>query len=148
MEGSATHERIGELHGLLAAEVRALDPDVVLATESPALWQTFDGIERLAASAKVLLARRVEDSHAWKRAGYKSPAEYLAAKAGVTTGRARGDLETSKRLGAQPSLSEACRRGEVSATQAEAISGAAAADPSRGSPGGVGQAVHAGRAAG
>ncbi len=120
---------VDEVEATLAAGVGGLDPDVVLATEAPALWCALDRVERLATSAKVLLARRVADSWEWKKAGYKSAAEYLAAKAGTTTGRARSELETSKRLSGQPNLDEACRKGEVSATQAEAISAAAAADP-------------------
>lgn len=129
MDGPVTIGWVAEQQAALAAGVAVLDPDAVLATEAPAMWQSFDRIERLAASAKTLLARRVDDSGIWKRNGHRSPADYLAGKAGTTTARARGDLETSKRLPHQPTLSESCRHGDLSPAQAEAVSGAAAADP-------------------
>ena len=51
---------------------------------------------RQVAAAKALLARRVEDSLVWKREGFRSAAEYLAAHGGTSLGaRARraGDVE-------------------------------------------------------
>ena len=93
------------------------------------MWEAFDRIERLAAAAKVLLARRVADSRVWAGHGFRSPVEFLARQAGTTTGRARGDLDASQRLCGQPVLSEACRRGVLSPAQVEAVSEAAVVDP-------------------
>jgi hypothetical protein len=93
------------------------------------MWQAFDGIERLAASAKTLLAARVDESGIWQRAGDRSAPEYLARKSGSALGAARTSLETSKRVRTLPQTRSAMRRGELSRAQADEIAGAASADP-------------------
>ncbi len=118
------------LRAALAAGVGAMDPDAVLASEAPGLWAGLDGIERLAATAKTLLARRVADSRVWATEGYSGPAAYLARRSGTTPGRARETLEASKRLADQPVLSDAARAGELSAGQTALIADAVTADPS------------------
>lgn len=52
----AVRERLAGMRDL----VGQLEPDAVPLPEAPAMWQAFDGIERLAASAKTLLAARVD----------------------------------------------------------------------------------------
>src|SRR5438046_4100632 len=87
-------ETVGEVRDALAAIVAGLDPDSVALPVAPPVWEHFDAVERLAGAAKVLLARRVDESRAWRRAGYRSAAEYLAAKEGGSLGGARRQLET------------------------------------------------------
>ena len=94
------------------------------------MWQAFDGIERLAANAKTLLAARVEQAGEWKRAGARSAAEHLAKMSGTTTVAARRSLETSREVAELPEVADALRGGELSTTQVDAIAPAAAADPS------------------
>jgi hypothetical protein len=86
-------------------------------------------IEKLAAGAKLRMAKRVEESNEWRRGGHRSPAEYLARKSGTSTGSAQAELTTSARLESLPSVEDAVRDGELSAVQAAAIADAAAADP-------------------
>ena len=62
MEGRARH--LGDIECALSELVAGLDPDAVPLCEAPALWEQFDRVERLAASAKILLARRVDDAGA------------------------------------------------------------------------------------
>ena len=50
----------------------------------------------------MLLAPRVEAAGEWKRKGYRSAAEQLAADAGTSVSAARSMLETSKRVAEQP----------------------------------------------
>jgi hypothetical protein len=118
-------ERLEALRDL----VGRLEPEAVALPEAPAMWQAFDGIERLAASAKTLLAARVDESGIWQRAGDRSAPEYLARKSGSALGAARTSLETSKRVRALPQTRSAMRRGELSRAQADEIAGAASADP-------------------
>jgi hypothetical protein len=80
----------------LCVLVNALDPDAVPLFDSPDLWTAFDAIERRAAAAKTLLARRVEESCTWQRAGYRSAAEQLAGLSGSSVSSARTMLETSR----------------------------------------------------
>jgi hypothetical protein len=117
--------RADELCGIVAA----LDPDDVLASQAPKLWEAFDRIERLAGAAKILLARRVEDSKAHERDGLRTPAEYLAKLSGSSIAAGRGALATSKRIPDLLHTQEALRRGELSASQVEAIADAASHNP-------------------
>lgn len=121
----AVRERLAGMRDL----VGQLEPDAVPLSEAPAMWQAFDGIERLAASAKTLLAARVDESDVWQRAGDRSAPEYLARKSGSSLGAARNSLETSKRVRMLPHTRSAMRRGELSRTQADHIVDAAAAKP-------------------
>ena len=59
-----------------------LDPDAIPLCEVLASWKAFNKIERDAASAKTLLARRVEDGNTWHVAGFRSAEEQLAAIGG------------------------------------------------------------------
>src|SRR5947208_4236831 len=103
--------RVGELRAALADIVGALDPDALAPTSAPKLWQAFDAIERLAGGAKTLLARRVDDSMVWRHEGYRSAAEYLAAKGGSSVGAARRKLETSRKLPKAPATQRKLRQG-------------------------------------
>ncbi len=114
----------------LAALVAALDPDDVGLSESLDVWAEFDRIERLAASAKTLLAARVEEGGGWRRAGARSAAEHLAKVGGTSTSTARRSLESSKQLGRLTTVADAVRAGVLSVPQMDAIAGAAWADPS------------------
>jgi hypothetical protein len=53
----------------LAAVVAELVPDAVPAPSVVPLFERLDRIERLAATAKTLLARRVDESREWQRRG-------------------------------------------------------------------------------
>jgi hypothetical protein len=109
--------------------VGRLVPEAVPLPDAPIMWQAFDGIERLAASAKTLLAARVDESRVWQRAGHRSAPEYLARKSGGSLGAARTSLETSRRVRTLPQTRAAMQRGELSRAQADDIAGAASVDP-------------------
>ncbi len=60
-----------EVEGLrvaLAAGVRALDPELVLASEAPALWQAFDGASRLVKTASTSTVAELREACARTRA--------------------------------------------------------------------------------
>lgn len=86
-------------------------------------------IEKLAAGAKVRLARQAEASGQWRRAGYKSFPEWLARSTGTSSGAAQSTLDTSKRITDQPATETALRNGELSEGQANTVSDAANANP-------------------
>jgi hypothetical protein len=129
MFGSVGVEEVRERLATMRELVGGLEPDLVPLPEAPAMWQAFDAVERLASSAKTLLATRVDESGVWQRAGDRSAAEYLARKSGTSLGAARSSLETSKRVRDLPHTRSAMRRGELSRSQADEIAGAAAAKP-------------------
>jgi Domain of unknown function (DUF222) len=106
-----------------------LDPDAVPLCEALDLWKKFDSAERLAASAKTLLARRVEEAETWKKAGYRSAAEQLAVIGGSSIHAAKASLETSKHVCDLPKTAHAMRSGLLSVAKAEAIVSAATVAP-------------------
>jgi hypothetical protein len=109
--------------------VGRLDPDAVPFSEACDVWAAFDAVERLAVTAKILLARRVEDAGAWKREGSRSPAEQMAKLAGTSSSATKRMLETSKRVRKLPKTASAMRKGKLSGAKADAIADAAAVTP-------------------
>ena len=109
--------------------VGAFDPDAVQVHDVPGLWAELAAMDRLVASAKTLLARRMEDAQTWQPAGYRSAAEQLAAVSGSSVSAARNMLETSKQIEALPATADALRAGKLSAAKAEAIASAATVAP-------------------
>lgn len=86
-------------------------------------------VERMASSARVLLAKRAAESEQWKREGFRSAAEWLASQQGTSTGRAKADLDTSERLDGLQGTADALRDGLLSPDQAAAVSDAASVNP-------------------
>ncbi len=91
-----TSTTAGELKGSLtrivtetALIVGGLEPRDLPASQVPGLLDVFIALEKKAASGRILLAARAAESDRWKREGFSSQAEWLAAKQGTTTGRAR-----------------------------------------------------------
>jgi hypothetical protein len=118
-----SHERA------LAELCRELDPVSVPLADATAVYQSLARIERLAAGAKLRMAKRVEESNEWRRGGHRSAAEWLARASGTSTGSAHAELATSQRLATLPGTEDAVRDGELSTAQATAIADAASADP-------------------
>ena len=117
------------LHLEFQAMVSRFDPDAVHVHDIPGLWAELAAMDRLGASAKTLLARRMEDACTWQRAGYRSAAEQLAAVLGSSVSAARNLLETSKQIEALPATADALRAGKLSAPKAQAIASAATVAP-------------------
>jgi hypothetical protein len=109
--------------------VAELDADAIPLCEVLAAWKAFNRIERDAASAKTLLARRVEDGDTWRSAGFRSAAEQLAALAGSSVTSEKRAIETSRRVRKLPKTAAAMRRGKLSREKAEAIADAAKVAP-------------------
>jgi hypothetical protein len=114
----------------LRAMVRDFDPDRVSCDDAVALLDWFTEVERLAGAGKTLAAAKAGQGSAWREAGDRSAADWLAKKSGTTVGEARGLLETGAALPDAPATAAAFREGKLSGRQAAAIAPAAAADPS------------------
>src|SRR5690242_10596275 len=109
-----SHARhLGEIEFALRELVDEFDPDAVALCDAPKMWQAFARVAGLATSAQTLLARRVEEAEAWKRNGFKTAAEQLAADAGTSVAAARTMLDTSKRVVDQPKTAQALRAGDI-----------------------------------
>jgi hypothetical protein len=123
------HQEVVAQREALAALVRRIDPDELPASQAPALWRELDVMGRQIAAAKLLVARRVEDSHRWKGEGFASPAEYLAAHGGTSLSAARAELEVSKALPVLPGTCAALVEGTLSPQQGALIAEAAKVNP-------------------
>lgn len=123
--------QLGNVEQQLAAVVAELNPDAVATPALVPLFEQLDRIERLAATAKTLLARRVEESREWARRGYASAAEFLAAKCGSSVGAAKDALATSATVAELPEVEQAMRDGQLSEQQAVLVADAAAAAPAK-----------------
>ena len=120
---------IEEVERVLRHQCASLDPDSVPLPEAPGLYLTLDRIAKLAEGAKTRLLARVDAARPGGPEGKRSTADWDAEKTGTTPGKAKEKLDTSKRLHDQPGLDEALAKGELSGEQANAVSGAAGADP-------------------
>ena len=85
--------------------------------EAERLLRLFARLEKLASAAVAVLSARLDD-----------PTE-LARVAGTSVGRARGTIETGRRVAADPRLAAAAARAEISVDQADEIARAAAVAP-------------------
>jgi hypothetical protein len=114
----------------IAALVARFDVDAVPAAGVVPLFERLQRINRQVTAAMTLLARRIDEVEQWKRAGFASAAEFVAAKSGSSVAAARDVLATSSKLSALPVIEDALRAGKLSGSQAVAVADAAAAAPS------------------
>ncbi len=114
----------------LVHRLRRLDLGSCPPASLPELIALGERIERLGHGLKTRAATKVAESAVWRADGDGSPEDWLARQTGTTKAEAGRLVETGRQLEALPVVAEAVTRGELSARQAEAIAGAAAADPS------------------
>jgi hypothetical protein len=124
------------MFGTVDAAVKAVreaaavaDPEILDGRGAVRLLEAGEEIERLGATIKLLAARRLEETNAWRREGDRTSAHYLARKTGTSLGQAVGTLKTARRLDPHGATAEALRAGELSPHQAAPITEACEADP-------------------
>jgi hypothetical protein len=120
-------QRLPELRERLSCYAAQFDAALLSAADARTVLGHAAAIEHLAATIKALAAARIADTGA--DPGERSAAHEVARATGTSIGSARQSLEIGRRLGDQPEVAAAARRGELSSSQLSAITGAAAADP-------------------
>jgi hypothetical protein len=118
-----------EIEWALRELAQEFDPDAIALWEVPRMWQSAVRAARLAESIAMLLAPRVDAAGEWKRKGFRTAAEQMAADAGTTVTAAKSTLETSKRIADQPKTERALRAGELSMAKANVVAAAVDVDP-------------------
>jgi Domain of unknown function (DUF222) len=108
----------------------AVDPASIPLSDAVAVYEAAARMEKLAAGLRLRMAARAEASNAWRLAGYRSAADWLARVAGTSAGVAHAELAASERLDQLPGTTDALRHGTLSTVQATVIADAAAVDPS------------------
>ena len=112
----------------LRSYCRALRPDDLTGQGAASAIERLARIEKLAAGARIRLARRVDESAAGAE-GDEAREQWLAKTTGQSRKDAAKDIEASEQLDALPATDKAVREGELSPTQAREVASAAGADP-------------------
>ena len=124
---------LNELHSLVERArclVGSFDPDALTGPDARRAVEDFVALEKYAAAGRLLAVGRLDETGAWFGDGtFRDLAAWLASISGTTVGAARGASDTARRLRALPASTDALRAGALSPAQADAISGAAKADP-------------------
>jgi hypothetical protein len=122
-------DRVRNAVDTLKATARALDPLCVDGRDASALFDIVSEGERVCAAMKALMARRVDETGAWREGGHRSAAHWVAEATGATVGAAARTLETARALDVFPDTDAAFRAGQLSEVQAAEITSTASADP-------------------
>ena len=113
----------------LDAFCAGFDPDRQTATEAADTLARLTVMERQITAARGRAARRVEISSSWKHAGFRTMADWMAAKTGEAVSASSGLLDTARKLESLPATADALAAGAVSLAAAREIAGAVAVDP-------------------
>lgn len=122
-------EKLEDVIRSLELIVSTLEPDLVDSAQATRLVEIFTKGERLCSAGRALAARRVQVTNAWKAEGFRSAAEWFAAKTKSSQAAANDTLNTAEQIQSLPATREALVSGEISVEQASAITSAATVDP-------------------
>jgi hypothetical protein len=122
-------ETLAELRSATVALAADFDARVLSVTAARRVMRDATAIKNAAATIEALAAARVAEGGDWRRDGYRSPAEAVAAATGTSVGQAAEAMRTAEALEELPGVSAAARRGELSPQQAAAVASAAAVAP-------------------
>jgi hypothetical protein len=123
--------RLEQLATELRDVVADLDPATYDGRDAARLTEVAAEVEKLGASAKLLLARRASQTRGWMTtSSAASSDQWLAQVSGCSEGMARQVLATADRVSELPATEAELRHGSLSLRQAELVSRAATADPS------------------
>src|SRR2546428_11874807 len=95
-------DRIDELVAGLRHAVSAMDARTLSAADAARLVEAFAEGERLCAAGRTIAAGRVQRSPVWHAAGFRTPAQWMAARTKVSLSQAITSLETARRIERQP----------------------------------------------
>ena len=109
--------------------VKALVPESMTGEQAAAIVRDLATVEKAAATGRMFAALRVAQTDAWRGQGHSSAADWLAAQCGISVAKAQAQLRTAKQADRLPRTKDAMRSGKLSPDQADAVAGAASADP-------------------
>jgi hypothetical protein len=109
--------------------VRALEPARLAGADAARLTAVAAEGERLLGAAKALLARRTDETRAWRGGRAASVEQWLAETSGCSEGAAREALVTAERIETLPETRDRLLDGRLSIGQAALVSAGAAVDP-------------------
>ncbi len=106
-----------------------IDPEVMSGLQAAQAVEDLAMAEKATAGTLLFVALRVAKTNAWRGQGFKTPEEWLSAKAGISVHEARRQLGTARRAEGLDKTKKAMKEGRLSPDQADAVADAATADP-------------------
>jgi len=133
--GNRGFDAVGPLFESARRSVRracaALETESLSGPGAVSVLTTVVEVLRVATSAKLALASRIDASGVARESGYRNAAAQLADIEGVGVGAASATLLTAERLRECPAVGEAMANGELSEHQAKTIAAAAVLAPDK-----------------
>jgi hypothetical protein len=109
----------------LADELVGFDATALHPEDAARILDATVRAERRLVAVRTLVSATAARSSSFTRSGHRSAEEWLAQKTGTSYGEARDTLAASEKLEELPAVTEALRRGELSAPQLAALGPAA-----------------------
>src|SRR3954453_17856208 len=108
--GAVGLSELRALNDVVAVVIARLDPDDIPLSQATECWKQLDQAAKMLRGGTTLLARKVDQSGAWKRAGCKDVDEFLAREGGMRLGDARRQRKASEQLRDLPDTIDALRK--------------------------------------
>lgn len=122
---------LSELGKSITGYAGGFDASVLTPTQAGEVMLLCSRMEASLGSIKRLAAARYAQGSAWKQEGFRSPADQLARRTGMSPANAKRALEAGQRMTEQPEVALAALLGELSVEQAAAVADGAAVNPAR-----------------
>src|SRR5688572_29360738 len=95
-------ETLADLCAAVEAFASRFDARLLAEADAARVLTAATSLKNIAATIEALASARVTECGAWKRAGVRSPAEYVAKQTGVSVGAAVDALRVAEQLEALP----------------------------------------------
>jgi hypothetical protein len=120
---------LGGIRAELSAVAEGFDAAGLLTSEAEALVREATAIINSASTIRMLAAKRVAESPAWKHRGHRSAADWFASQTKSSFAEAKGALEAAERLDECPKVAERARQGKLTPAQTKVLAKAVSVDP-------------------
>lgn len=113
----------------IRARLAAIDPESLPPADAQLLVDSGEQLARLGAWTESRFALAAAGDEAWKREGFRSPADWLATRNGTSMAQATGEFALATQLPSLPAVDAAMASGALPLLNARAVADAAAVAP-------------------
>ena len=118
-----------ELRNQAIHTAAVVDPELMTGAQAAAAAEDLAMASNAVNATLMFVALRAAKTDGWKGQGHTSPADWLAAVAGVSVHEANRLLGTARKANDLDKTKEAMKNGDLSPDQADTVTDAATADP-------------------
>jgi hypothetical protein len=118
-----------ELRNQAIHTASVVHPELMTGTQAAAAAEDLAMASNAVNATLMFVALRAAKTDGWKGQGHTSPADWLAAVAGVSVHEANRLLGTARKADGLEKTKEAMKNGDLSPDQADTVTDAATADP-------------------